>query len=202
MLAASGVLERPVFTVGRRQFRWSDVAERFDWEAIPRPPGESDLDGAEARFRYERGLVAAEEMEGWLARWQIAVGDWREYLRGSADQGERGRWVSAVCSGSLERAAEDLAARAAAAEALGEPDLDRAFDRFVAQAVTPDALRTILEARKADWIRVDCRTLVLVDGKVEPSLDDPEILRRAQEAVRLRAIEREVVNRVTWHERV
>jgi hypothetical protein len=44
--------------------------------------------------------------------------------------------------------------------------------------------------------------LVLVDGKVEPSLDDPEILRRAQEAARRRAIEREIVNRVTWHERV
>ena len=273
MLAASGVLERPVFSVGRRQFRWSDVVERLDWTAFPQPRGEGDADEAEARFRYERGLVAAEEMEGWLARWQISVGEWRDYLRGSVDQGERGRWVTAVCSGALDRAAEDFAARAAAAEALGEPDLDLAYARFVAEAVTPDALRSILEARKADWIRVDCRTLVLpsgdgareaalcvrddgmalaevaaqagaelrehslhledaegdlgkallsartgellgpvplgdryalvlVDAKVGPSLDDPEILRRAQEAARRRAIEREVVNRVTWHERV
>ena len=273
MLAVSGVIERPVFTVGRRQFRWADVIERVDWDCIPQPHDAGNADEAETRFRYQRGLVAAEEMERWLVRWQISVGDWRDYLRGSVERGERGRWVTAVCSGTLERAAEDLAARAAAAEALGEPDLDRAFERFVVEAVTPDALRSILEARKADWIRVDCRTLVLptpdgareaalcvrddgmalaevaaqagaelrehslhledaegdlgkallsartgellgpvplgdryalvlVDGKVEPSLDDPEILRRAQEAARRRAIEREVVNRVTWHERV
>lgn len=273
----SGVLEKPVFSLGRRQFRWADVAERVDWESLRRPASapavEADLEDAEARFRYERNLVAAEEMEAWLGRWELTVGEWRDYLRGALAGDERAAWVAAVCSGALERAAHELAARAAAAEATGEPDLERAHDRFLADAVTPETLASLLEARKADWIRVDCRTLVLssqpaareaalcvrddgmalaevaeqagvemrqhslyledaadelgkallsartgellgpvpladrfalvlVDDKAEPTLDDPEILRRVQEAARKRAIEREVVNRVTWHERV
>jgi hypothetical protein len=194
-------------------------------------------------------------------------------LRGNLAGDERAAWVEAVCSGTLEQAAEELAARAAAVEATGQPDLEGAYDRFLAEAATPEALQSLLEARKVDWIRVDCRTLVfplaaaareaalcvrddgmalvevasqaevelrehsiyledaadelgkallsaragellgplpladryalvLVDDKVEPALDDPEILRRVQEAARQRAIEREVVNRVTWHERL
>jgi hypothetical protein len=275
VLAVSGVLERPVFSVGRRQFRWADVAKRVDWGSLGPVSGvpEAELEDAEARFRYDRNLVAAEEMEAWLEGWELTVGEWRQYLRGTLGDGERAAWVAAVCGGALERAARDLAARAAAAEATEEADLDRAYNRLVAQAVTPDALRSLVEARKADWIRIDCRTLVLpsadgareaalcvrddgmalaevaeqagvemrehslyledaadelgkallsartgellgplpladrfalvlVDGKVEPTIDDPEILRRAQEAARRRAIEREVVNRVTWHERV
>ena len=277
MLAVSGVLGRPVFSVGRRQFRWADVAEPLDWKALTRPAAgpvaEADLRDAEARFRYERSLVAAEEMEAWLDRWELSIGEWRDYLRGALPAGDRAAWVSAVCSGALEQAAQELAAKAAAAEALGEPDLDRAYERFVAEAVTAEALGSILETRRSDWIRVDCRTLVfpaeaaareaalcvrddgmalaevaaqagvemrehalyledagdelgnallsartgellgplpladrfalvLVDDKVEPTLDDPEILRSVQEAARRRAIEREVVNRVTWHERV
>jgi hypothetical protein len=277
VLAVPGVLERPVFSVGRRQFRWSDVAERVDWEALKRSAsaqvGEAELKDAEARFRYERSLVAAEEMEAWLQRWELSVAEWRDYLRGRLADDERAAWVTAICSGALERAAQELAAKAAAAEALGEPDLDRAYGRFVAEAVTPAALGSVLETRRSDWIRVDCRTLVfpaeaaareaalcvrddgmslaevaaqagvemrehvlyledaadelgsvllsartgellgplpladrfallLVDDKADPTLDDPEILRRVQEAARRRAIEREVVNRVTWHERV
>jgi hypothetical protein len=167
VLGVSGVLERPVFSVGRRQFRWADIAPRLDWEALRRAASSSrreiadaELAEAEARFRYERSLVAAEEMEAWLERWELTVGEWRQYLRGNLPGDERGAWVEAVCSGTLERAAEELAARAAAAEATGEPDLERAYNRFLAEAITPEALGSLLEARKADWIRVDCRTLV------------------------------------------
>jgi hypothetical protein len=276
VLATTGVTERRLFTVGGREFRWAEVADRVDWDALRPPDRElsgAELDEAARRFRYERNLVAAEEMEAWLARWELTVGEWRAYLGGTLAADERAPWVIAVCSGTLEREARELAARAAAAEALGEGDLDRAYERFVAEAVTPEALAALLETRGADWIRVDCRTLVLpgepaareaalcvrddgmalaevaaqagvemrehalyledadgelgnallsartgellgplplgdrfalvlVDGKVDPTLDDPEILRRAQEAARRRATEREVVNRVTWHERV
>lgn len=293
MLAVSGVLERPVFSVGGHEFRWADIAKRADWGALrrdaalaPADASDSELDEAGARFRYERGLVAAEELEAWLDRWDLTVREWREYLRRSLTRSgaltgsdtakevdERLVWAEAVCSATLERLAQELAAKAAVGEALSETDLDRAYERFVAEAVTPEALASSLEIRKVDWIRVDCRTLllasepaareaalcvrddgmalaevsaqagvemrehslyledaagelgqallsartgellgplpladrfalVLVDDKVEPTLDDPEILRRVQEAVRRRAIEREVVNRVTWHERV
>jgi hypothetical protein len=276
VLATPGVTERRLFTVGGREFRWADVTERVDWDALRAPDRElsdAGLDEAAARFRYDRNLVAAEEMEAWLDRWKLTVAQWRAYLRGTLPDDDQAPWVIAVCSGTLEREARQLADRAAAADALGEADLDRAYERFVAEAVTQAALESLLDARRADWIRVDCRTLilpteaaareaalclrddgmalaevaaqagvemrehalfledaegelggallsartgellgpiplgdrfalVLVDGKVDPTLDDPEILRRAQEAARRRAIEREVVNRVTWHERV
>lgn len=286
MLAVSGVLERPVFTVGRRQFLWREVAERVDWDVLrraasilPADVSDFDVDQAAAQFRYDRNLVAGEEMEAWLARWELTVREWRDYLSrrlggsgGQTDIDERLVWVEAVCSGALEREAQELAARAAASEALGEPDLERALERLVAEAADHSTLESLLEGRRADWIRVDCRTLVfendaaareaalcirddgmalaevaeqaaveirehslhledaegdfgqallsartgellgplplagrfvlvLVDEKVEPTLGDPEILRRVQEAARRRAIEREVVNRVTWHER-
>lgn len=286
--AGPDVLERRVFTVGGRTFRWSDVVERVDWDAVraaaARPRGDAPgaaLGEAEARFRYERNLVAGEEMEAWLRAWNVSVREWREYLRrelaaagpGSAPAGADAVWAEAVCSGELERAARELAAAAAAAEATGESDLARAHERLVADAIAPAALDALLRARRADWIRVDCRTLVLpsepaakeaalcvrddgmalaevaahagvemrehslyledatddlgktllsartgelvgplplanrhvlvlVDDKVDPTLDDPEILRRAQEAARRRVTEREVLNRVTWHERV
>jgi hypothetical protein len=296
VLAVAGVLERRVFSVGGREFRWSDVADTADWDDLRRtagnglaalaaaPPTDGEVQEAGARFRYDRNLVAGEEMEAWLRRWELTVQEWRGYLartlaRGRAgtaeavEPDERAVWAEAVCSGTLERLAQELAARAAAAQALGEDDLDRAFARFVADAQDHRTLESLLEIRKADWLRVDCRTLVLdsetaareaalcvrddgmalaevsaqagvamrehslyvedaadqlgkallsartgellgplpladryalvlVDGKVEPALDDPEILRRVQEAARRRAIEREVVSRVTWHERV
>ncbi len=288
MLATSGALDRSVFTVGRRQFLWRDVAERLDWDAVRRGASstgtgvpDAEVDQAAAQFRYDRNLVAGEEMEAWLARWELSVREWREYLRRSlgrpdpeaGDVDERLLWIEAVCSGALERMAQELAAKAAAADTLGESDLDVALERFYVAAADKAALESLLDARRADWIRVDCRTLVfageaaareaalcvrddgmalaevsaqaavelrehslyledaggelgqallsartgellgplpladrfalvLVDDKVEPTLDEPEILRRVQEAVRRRAIEREVVNRVTWHERV
>jgi hypothetical protein len=279
VLATPGVTERRLFTVGGREFRWADVAERVDWDALrqtgerPTELTDAEVEEAGARFRYERSLVAAEEMEAWLERWDLSVREWRDYLRGRLDGSDRAAWIAAVCSGSLERGAKELAARAAVAEALGEADLDSAYERFLADAATPEALAQLLEANRPDWTRVDCRTLVLpdqaaareaalcvrddgmalaevaaqagvemrehalyledasdelgrallsartgeligplalgdryalvlVDAKVDPTLDDPEILRRAQEAARRRAIDREVVNRVTWHERV
>jgi hypothetical protein len=294
--ALSSVLERPVFSVGSRQFRWADVIGEADWELLRRKAAQgvaaaaaaeiadADLQQESARFRYERNLVAGEEMEAWLARWELSVAEWRDYLRRAmareraqsfepADADDRLVWIEAVCSGALEKLAVDTAARAAAAEALQEDDLHRAYERFLADAVDHGILESLLDTRKADWLRVDCRTLVfdtgaaareaalcvrddgmalsevaaqagveirehslhledaqgelgnallsartgellgpipladrfalvLVDDKVEPSLEDPEILRRVQEAARRRAIEREVVNRVTWHERI
>jgi hypothetical protein len=296
MSSLTSVFERPVFSVGSRQFRWTDIVGAADWDLLRRQAAQgvaalaeveivdSDLEQESARFRYERNLVAGEEMEAWLARWELSVREWRDYLRRAmardraqsselAEADDRLVWIEAVCSGALERLAEDAAARAAAADSLQDQDLDRAFERFLAGAVAHRILESVLDMRKADWLRVDCRTLVfdteaaareaalcvrddgmalsevaaqagveirehslhledaqgelgnallsaktgellgplpladrfalvLVDGKVEPSLDDPEILRRVQEAARKRAIEREVVNRVTWHERV
>ncbi len=282
MLAVSGVLERPVFTVGSRQFRWSDAAEIVDWETVRRNAavtGESVDDTAEEeagkRWRYERSLVAGEEMEAWLDRWDLEVADWRAFVRRSVssekpsatEAGEREVWAEAVCSGELERAARDLAAREAATEAAG------GMDALRVSACGERELEGLLAAMRADWIRVDCRTLtlqsenaareaalcvrddglalaevaeqagaelaehrlilgdtdpalsealmsartgellgplrvgerwvlILVEEKSDPTIDDLEIRQRLEQEAMRRALEREVVNRVRWHERV
>jgi len=282
VLAVSGVFERPVFTVGSRQFRWSDVAESVDWETLRRKAavtGESVDDAAveEAgkRWRYDRSLVAGEEMEAWLERWDLQVADWRAFVRRSAagdaqptgEAGEREIWAEAVCSGELERAARDLAAREAATEAAG------GMDALHASACGEKELESLLASMRADWIRVDCRTLtlssenaareaalcvrddglplavvaeqagaelaehrlilgdtdkalsealmsartgellgplpvgerwvlILVEEKSDPTIDDLEIRQRLEQEAMRRALEREVVNRVRWHERV
>nr|MBA2298219.1 hypothetical protein [Actinomycetota bacterium] len=43
--------------------------------------------------------------------------------------------------------------------------------------------------------------LLQLRAKAEPSADDPELQRRAAAVLATRAVEREVRNRVLWHER-
>jgi hypothetical protein len=33
------------------------------------------------RFRYDRGLLAADELQAWLDRWGMRSDDWTEYLQ-------------------------------------------------------------------------------------------------------------------------
>lgn len=96
-------------------------------------PPRAELDAAITSFRYERNLISAQETRDWLARWSLAPGDWFDYLRrqlvqartidgrASCDADDdkslstpiRELYVDAVCSGTLERLARDLAIRAA-----------------------------------------------------------------------------------------
>jgi hypothetical protein len=282
VLALSRVLDRQVFTVGSREFRWSDVAENVDWDALRRKAAvtgdavdEVAAEEAGRRWRYDRNLVAGEEMEAWLEHWDLEVADWRAFIRRSVsteapattEAGERELWAEAVCSGELERAARDLAAREAATEAAG------GMDALRASVCSERELQGLLAAMRADWIRVDCRTLtlpsenaaleaalcvrddglalaevaeqagaelaahrlilgdtdkafsdalmsartgellgplpvgerwvlILVEEKSDPTIDDLEIRQRLEQEAMRRALEREVVNRVRWHERV
>lgn len=155
-----GFLTEPVFSVGGRTYRWGDVvaAARHwsGWSAVERraregimcrrhaeqdgdPLTTAEVDAAATAFRYERGLLAAEELESWLARWDVTVPYWMEYLRRSL---LRARWArelpqlaarhqvaedevaafvhtEAVCSRALEHLAVRLAERAAVADAIG-----------------------------------------------------------------------------------
>jgi len=115
-------------------------------------------------FRYARELLTAEETEAWLAGWGLTADQWMEYIErsvlrrrcrsGPEQQAARCRvsaddladrvWVEAVCSGTLERLARELAGRAAAAVSLDEPspigegtdrlDCDAAVDGVLAEA--------------------------------------------------------------------
>lgn len=305
------VLDRPVFAAGDQDYRWGDVvaaARRWSrWAGLehqtaeglsalaqlPAQIGQADVDEAMQAFRYARGLIAAEEMEAWLAHWGLKTKDWSGYLRreiarerapgeDGATPDEQDVWAEAVCSGGLSELAAELAARVAAAEAGGiqpgpvETDLDRMDEEhatFVQNALTPETAAKALELRNADWVRLsyialefsevgmasEAALLVREDGlapadvagragvplherqtfleevepelsepllsapigelvgplpvragfalvcvneKVAPTLADPVIQGRLQEEVPRTALEREVRNRVQWHERL
>jgi hypothetical protein len=87
-----------------------------------------ELTAAARAFRFERGLLAGEQLDAWLQSWGIGLAEWREYLRRelvrgrSTAAGEVGDdevsaaiGVEAICSGALEAAAGRLAAQAALA---------------------------------------------------------------------------------------
>jgi hypothetical protein len=285
MNAPPEVLQRRVFSTGEQDYRWADVvaAARLwgRWEEATRPTGErlgnGDLEQAGELFRYERNLLAAEEMEAWLDHWGLTVADWRAWLKG-----ELGGWPGAVCSGALGELARDLAARAAAAEANGgaagpvEPDLalmDEAYAELRREALANADRDRLLELRASDWVRVAYSALAFgqpgiareaalciredglsldevakragveverVDALIEeldptlakpllgtpsgellgplesgeefvllqvhektvPSLADPAIQDLLEREVPRRAVEREVRDRVQWHERL
>jgi hypothetical protein len=151
-------LAAPVFTVGDERYVWADVVlagmrwgewaeleeqavlglacrRRAEAEELVLDP--EQVARAAADFRYARGLVTAEEMDGWLARWGLAADDWMGWIEGSilrrrwaGDCGARDAgqpmsqadmaaavWTEGVCSGTLARLASTLAGRAAVAAA-------------------------------------------------------------------------------------
>ena len=97
-----GVLaERTVFTAAGRAFDWGDVVEAADLrgelerlermtreglacarraEAEGSAPTAEAVRAAATVFRYERDLLAVEELEVWLGERGLAVSDWHAHL--------------------------------------------------------------------------------------------------------------------------
>ncbi len=99
----AGNNECPIFTVADDAFGWQEIvlaAQAWgEWQAFfeetreslaclraaaqaDQLPAATDLRAAANAFRYAHNLVSAEDANGWLARWQITVEDWMNYLRG------------------------------------------------------------------------------------------------------------------------
>jgi hypothetical protein len=285
MSAPPEVLARPVFSAGAQDYTWADVVAAARawgrWDDATRPSrgqrSEDEVEEAGQAFRYERNLLAAEEMEAWLAHWGLTVAEWRRWLRGEEDG-----WPAAVCSGALAQLAHDLAARAASAEAVGSgagpvetelAGMGAAFDELTHSSLRDEDRARLLEAQRSDWVRVRYGTLSFpeldmareavlcinedglalsevaeragaeaeirdalvadidsalaktllgtpagtvvgplsldgsfvlahVEAKVPPSLADPAILELVDRELPRRVVEREVRNRVRWHDSV
>ena len=320
-----GVLaDRSLFTVAGRTFGWEDVllaAElrgelgplerqtRQGRACVRRLMAEAGIVPAEAVraaatvFRYDRNLLAAEELEAWLDARGLSVADWNGYLRRLL---LRERWVDeleriesefavadeeveaallaeAVCSGFLRREAEQLAedaALAAADDAVEDSsdrrtliaDLARGAEAARSRVPSPPDVEREVAAHALDWIRIEAETLELADAeaareaalcvrvdgrpltevadecgvpanalvlylgdaapelrgalvsarpgeligpvehgaghmlvqvgaKTEPSAEDPELGRRAAAVLAARTVERELRDRVVWHDR-
>lgn len=192
--------DRLVFTVGSAGFRRSDLvaaAEAWgEWARLVQAVREElacdgrsveagEVTAAANGFRRARGLLAAEDLETWLAERDVSVADWLSHVRRSLlrDRGGipdtlppasgQGVWVRAICSGVLGELAERLAAGAACAAAQAIPvdpaspaRLDAARERLGASAATEAALGRELGARRLEWTSVDCRTCLFPDSEV------------------------------------
>ena len=192
-----GVRERRVFAVGAQAYTWADViaAGRAwgDWGEIERrardglarqrlaaergyPFSEDDVDAAGREFRYERRLLAAEELYAWLEHWELTVAAWLDHLRRAllraapAEPQARDEpppevvWAEAVCSGALERLARKVAERAAAYRATTGTDpggdhagMQAAFEELTARAVSARAIEEQIAAHRLDWVEADVR---------------------------------------------
>lgn len=156
--------------------------------AAGRAPSRAQVRKAAARWRTQRRLTAGEDMEAWLAYWELDVPAFLDYVRRTlardahrddaaeiarADPGEdedrrwQRVWATSVFSGALERAARTLAERLAARARLVEEgraeeteDLDTVWARFREMVLTPEALQDVVQARQLDWARISGDVLV------------------------------------------
>jgi hypothetical protein len=204
--------ERQLFRVGDHVYRWSDVVEHARatgaWDEVAdrvraglaalaelgTPPPE-ELEAAARDDRYERNLLAADDLDAWLVRRGLTVADWHAYLEralaGAAFTGSPApqpvpddlTWAEGICAGRLEDLAVDLAQLAAV-----ETDLDE----FRRDAATEEAIAREIQASRLEWQRVgyDVLRLDSEDAAAEAAAcvrDDglplTEVARRAGVAV-------------------
>ena len=218
-----GVLAgRSVFTAAGRPYGWEDVLRaaelRGELDALERATREglacarrAESEGSEPSaeavraaatvFRYDRDLLAAEELEAWLDARGLTIADWNGQLRRAL---LRERWAGeleqidsaypvadeevdaallaeAVCTGFLGDAAERLAEDAALAAAEGaDPDdlagLTRAALAARGRAPSTAEVTREIEAHALDWIRIEAESL---------ERTDPEAAREAALCVRI-----------------
>lgn len=158
--------------------------DRDEW------PDEDTEDAAANEFRYARDLVSAEEMEAWLARWGLDEEAWTDYIRRDLLRREGAEeadevlaeyeiededveavlWSDAVCSGRLQRWAQELAARAAIQASLAEeaPESDDATVAAEARRLLTDAGADPADPRAGMLARVEVGFRRFVTRAVTP----------------------------------
>lgn len=199
---SQSLLSQPAFITGDKAWRWQDVVRAGevwgDWAnieaqvgrltalALTAQPSEKAVAQAAERFRYERKLIAASELEAWLKRWHLTRDQWLRYIRMTlADQvptnGGRSSGLpesheadvvltQAICSGELERLAHKLAERVAAAIALEQPlpaeldettlsALDDALKRWIERGLSDTIIEREIESHPLEWTMLDCRRI-------------------------------------------
>jgi hypothetical protein len=191
------LLAQEVFSVDGASYSWGDVLVSAELRgelaalvsetrhrlasAVVSTPSPDAVREAGLRFRRERGLLSAEELEAWLAHWHLSVADWTEHLRRTVSNEnvagelaevdaelEKAAAVDAICSGFLEYEAKRLASDASLAEpdASGDDRIAQiaaaAASARAALAASADVEREI-DTRALEWTRIDAELLELAD---------------------------------------
>ncbi len=175
------------------------VAARRAAVASGRELSAAETTAAARAFRFDRGLLAGEQLDEWLEGWAIGLAEWREYLRrellrgrstgaGEADDDEVSAaiGVEAICSGVLEAAAGRLAGQAALAPAGAGPEAGAAGRVDVAAAaellgIPPDRCAERLERVE----RLEAAATLARAGLVDGDAVAEELARHRQEWLRL-----------------
>ncbi len=185
-----------MFAIGDDVYGWDDVVRlaelRGEWSALAadvargtaaaaeleargEPVDDEAIDAAAREFRYERDLLAADELDAWLERHDLTAADWHDYLRrslararfpeaaGGDSASEAVVWCEGICSGRLERLARELARLAAVSPGSPVEALDATFDDFSAAAVDDSAEAREVETNRLEWLRFAYEALVAED---------------------------------------
>jgi hypothetical protein len=185
-VAAPPQPERIVFSVGATAYRrrhllqaarawgeWDSIVEEAREElacAARAAGGDASAAPAGAAWRRARGLLAADDLEAWLAERDVPVADWlahvqNELLREASQDElevivEEGAapddadlipavWARAVCSGAIAELAERLAEEAAAAASFEHPDEPALDDPSYSDAeISPASLARLRDAHE------------------------------------------------------
>ena len=183
--------DQVVFSVGTTAYRRRHLVDATrawgEWDALVReareelacaaraaervdPLDPSAAAAAGASFRRAHGLLAAEDLEAWLAERDVAVADWLSHVRqellreewrgeldaivdgGPAPDGAelaRAAWTLGICSGAIAELVERLAAEAAAEAAVTRPDEPALGESSYADAdVSPASLERLRAAHE------------------------------------------------------
>jgi hypothetical protein len=162
-----------------RRTRQGIAAMRYaDETNDPLPAGTLDI--AAKEFRYARDLVTALSMEQWLGRWGITAKDWTGHLKRDA---HRTRWpaivealigryslpddeiapltlIDAMCSGTLDRWAKELASRVAAVQKMSHQSAS-------SEPIDPPTVIQHLLGGDIDQLRATSRRLQQLDEAFE-----------------------------------
>ena len=194
---------RPLFTVGKRRYTWDDVMTAAElWgerRAIERriregvaclkhlertgeELSEGEADEAADAWRYDRDLLAADDLQGWLDEHRLEFDEWLEYLQRSAARDRLARdlqsvtkkykvrgeevdalfYAEALCSGDLADLAQRLAGRAAVFDRLAS-DPKTARTTRCSKAALRTATKRVRESRRSGAAAERAEFLACVD---------------------------------------
>jgi hypothetical protein len=159
-------------------------------------PVETDLGRMDEAFAaFTRDALTPEAATKTL---ELRSADWVRLTFTALEFGERG-----MASEAALCVREDGLSLAEVADRAGVAVQEQ--EAFIAE-VDPDVSKSLLSAPPGDLIGplpvANRFLLVRVNEKIAPTLEDPVIQDRLHEEVPRRALEREVRNRVQWHERL
>lgn len=193
------IASKTVFAVGDRDYRWADVilashlsGEYAELERRVRAgiaclaeggdPPEADVDEASEAWRYDRDLLAADDLQQWLDDHALDTDEWFAYVSRSVAHERLASKVAAVAK--KRKVADGDVAAALYAEALCSGTLGSLAERLAGEAAVFDRLESE-GGRAARCTKVELRAAIgklpaAVRKQGSPGIGPGELVSRAE----------------------